>query len=81
MAPIDRGYVVRASLDRAGRNNRQKPRAMNSEIVYWLDALNGIGKSPDLHFGVLVKNTLVVARGSHTIRTLESLLLLRSLGG
>jgi len=32
---------------------------MNSEIVYWLDALNGIGKSPDLHFGVLVKNTLV----------------------
>ncbi len=30
---------------------------MNSEIGYWLDALNGIGKSPDLHFGVLVKNT------------------------
>src|SRR6266478_6535289 len=51
------GYGVRASLDRAGRNNRQKPRAMNSEIGYWLDALNGIGKSPDLHFGVLVKNT------------------------
>ncbi len=30
---------------------------MNSEIVYWLDALNGIMKSPDLHFGVLVKNS------------------------
>src|SRR5258705_11118657 len=53
------GYGVRASLDRAGRNNRQKPRAMNSEIVYWLDALNGIGNSPDLHFGVLIKNTQV----------------------
>ena len=30
---------------------------MNSEIGYWLDALNEIGKSPDLHFGVLVKIT------------------------
>jgi len=39
---------------------------MNSEIVYWLDALNGIMKSPDLHFGVLVKITQIRARSTPT---------------